>query len=73
MYLTTLVSTTTCTYTFPRPPLYIKIEDSMLLTATSGVMVARKYCFIAFSEGLLLFGQVFTSISELAVYVGKIC
>ena len=54
MYLTALVSKTTCTYTFPRPPLFIKIEDSMLLIATSGVMVARKYCFIAFSEDFVV-------------------
>ena len=49
------------------------IRIFLIVSDKSGVMVTRKYCFIAFSEDLLLFGEVFTSISELAVYVGKIC
>ena len=39
-----LVSKITCTCTFPRTPLYISTDDSILLTATSGVIVALKYC-----------------------------
>src|SRR5574344_1034188 len=49
-----LVSKITCTCTFPRPPLYMSMDASMLRAATSGVIVALKYCCAAFTISFFL-------------------